>query len=105
MLLLLKEDVLWWPDRLPVGGGVGWLGGTEPRLLGRHLARVPGVQGVLPQEELHAARGCGAVGQAPTAVRIAHRWAKLIVKSIMSVSATNPSLEFSRLLISHRVVH
>jgi hypothetical protein len=73
--LLLKEDVLC-PDWLPVGGGVGWLGGTEPRLLGRHLPRVPGVQGVLPQEELHAAGGCGAVGQAPAAIRISHRWAK-----------------------------
>jgi hypothetical protein len=79
--LLLKEDVLC-PDRLPFGSGVGgWLGGAEPRLLGRHLARVPGVQGVLPQEELHAAGGCGAVGQAPAAIRISHRWAKLIITS------------------------
>ncbi len=73
--LLLKEDVLC-PDWLPVGAGAGWLGGAEPRLLGRHLPRVPGVQGVLPQEELHAAGGCGVVGQAPAAVRISHRWAK-----------------------------
>ncbi len=99
--LLLKENVLW-PDWLPVGdGGVGWLGGAEPRLLGRHLPRVPGVQGVLPQEELHAAGGCGVVGQAPAAIRISHRWAKLIVTYILSVGSTNPSLEFSRRLISH----
>jgi len=97
--VLLKEDVLC-PYWLPVGG-VGWLGGAEPRLLGRHLPRVPRVQGVLPQEELHAAGGSGAVGQAPAPVRISHRWAKLIVTSFLSTSSTNPSLEFSRRLISH----
>jgi hypothetical protein len=88
--LLLKENVPWWSDWLPVGAGVGWLGGAEPCLLGRHLPRVPGVQGVLPQEELHAPGGCGAVGQAPAAVRISHRWAKLIVTSFLSISSTNP---------------
>ena len=54
---------------VPAGGGRA---GAGPRLLGRHLPRVQGVQGVLPQEELLHGKGSGALDPEAAFTRVSN---------------------------------